>query len=379
MPSSPPAAIGMALAEVDTPALVIDLDAFERNLRRMADFAAEAGVRLRAHAKTHKSPVIAARQVALGAVGVCCQKVSEAEAMVEGGIGDVLVSNEVAGAAKLDRLAALARRARIGVCVDDPANVAELEAAAARAGASLGVLVEIDVGGQRCGVAPGEPAARLAQLVAAAPHLSFAGLQAYHGSAQHVREAGERRSLILRAVGLVQETQRALRAAGLEARIVSGAGTGTYENEAASGVYNELQCGSYIFMDADYARNRQADGSAFAAYAHALLVYATVMSAPAPERAVVDAGHKALSVDSGMPTPWGLPGAIYHRPSDEHGVLDLAGCTTRPARGDKVMLVPGHCDPTVNLHDWYVGVRGFGTDVARVESVWPVAARGALF
>jgi D-serine deaminase-like pyridoxal phosphate-dependent protein len=209
--------------------------------------------------------------------------------------------------------------------------------------------------------------------------LSFAGLQAYHGSAQHVREAGERRSLILRAVGLVQETQRALRAAGLEARIVSGAGTGTYENEAASGVYNELQCGSYIFMDADYARNRQADGSAFAAYAHALLVYATVMSAPAPERAVVDAGHKALSVDSGMPTPWGLPGAIYHRPSDEHGVLDLAGCTTRPARGDKVMLVPGHCDPTVNLHDWYVGVRGFGTDVARVESVWPVAARGALF
>ena len=209
--------------------------------------------------------------------------------------------------------------------------------------------------------------------------MSFAGLQAYHGSAQHVREAGERRSHILRAVALVQETQRALRAAGLEARIVSGAGTGTYENEAASGVYNELQCGSYIFMDADYARNRQADGSAFAAYEHALLVYSTVMSVPVTERAVVDAGLKALSIDSGMPVPWQLPGAVYHRPSDEHGVLDLAGCTARPARGDKVMLVPGHCDPTVNLHDWYVGVRGFGTDGARVESVWPVAARGALF
>jgi D-serine deaminase-like pyridoxal phosphate-dependent protein len=379
MPSPAPAAAGKDLAEVDTPALVIDLDAFERNLMRMADFAANAGMRLRAHAKTHKSPVIAARQVALGAVGVCCQKVSEAEAMVEGGIGDVLVSNEVAGAAKLDRLAALARRARIGVCVDDAANVAELEAAAARAGASLEVLVEIDVGGNRCGVAPGKAAARIAQLVATAPHLSFAGLQAYHGSAQHVREAGERRSLILRAAALVQETQRALGAVGLEARIVSGAGTGTYENEAASGVYNELQCGSYIFMDADYARNRQADGSPFAVYEHALFVYASVMSAPAPERAVVDAGLKALSVDSGMPVPWQLSGAVYHRPSDEHGVLDLTGCSTRPARGDKVLLVPGHCDPTVNLHDWYVGVRGLGTARARVESVWPVAARGAVF
>ena len=214
MPLSPPATIGMPLAEIDTPALLIDLDAFERNLQRMAAFAAKAGVRLRAHAKTHKSPIIAARQVALGAVGVCCQKVSEAEAMVEGGIGDVLVSNEVAGAAKLERLADLARRARIGVCVDDPANVAELEAAAARAGASLDVLVEIDVGAQRCGVAPGEPAARIAELVAAAPHLRFAGLQAYHGSAQHVRDAGERRDHIVRAVALVQETLRALRAWG---------------------------------------------------------------------------------------------------------------------------------------------------------------------
>jgi D-serine deaminase-like pyridoxal phosphate-dependent protein len=183
------------------------------------------------------------------------------------------------------------------------------------------------VGGQRCGVAPGAPAASLAQLVAAAPHLRFAGLQAYHGSAQHVRDAGERRTLILRAVSLVQETQRALRAVGLEARIVSGAGTGTYENEAASGVYNELQCGSYVFMDADYARNRQADGAAFAAYEHALFVYATVMSAPVTERAVVDAGLKALSVDSGMPVPWRLPGAVYHRPSDEHGVLDPHAAT----------------------------------------------------
>jgi D-serine deaminase-like pyridoxal phosphate-dependent protein len=379
MPQIQPASAGMALSEIDTPALVIDLDAFERNLRRMAEFASAAGMRLRAHAKTHKSPIIAAKQVALGAVGVCCQKVSEAEAMVEGGIGDVLVANEVAGAAKLKRLAALARHATVGVCVDDPAGVAELEAAAAAAGATIDVLVEIDVGGRRCGAAPGEPAARLARLVADAPHLRFAGLQAYHGSAQHVRDAAERRELVARAAALVGETRAALAASGLEARIVSGAGTGTYENEAASGVWNELQCGSYVFMDADYARNRRADGGPFDAYEHALFVYASVMSVPVPERAVVDAGLKALAVDSGMPVPWRLPGASYQRPSDEHGVLDLSGSEVRLARGDKVLLVPGHCDPTVNLHDWYVGVRGLGTDRARVESVWPVAARGAVF
>jgi 3-hydroxy-D-aspartate aldolase len=379
MPQMPPATAGMPLAQVDTPALIIDLDAFERNLTRMADFVRKAGVRLRPHSKTHKSPIIGAKQMALGAIGVCCQKVSEAEVMVAGGIGDVLVSNEVAGAAKLDRLAALARGAKIGVCVDDADNVAELEAAAAKADARLDVLVEVDVGGRRCGVAPGEPAARIARLIADSGHLRFAGLQAYYGSAQHVREAAERKAQIARCVEHVKETLRALQAVGLEAATISGAGTGTYENEAGSGLYTELQAGSYIFMDADYARNKRADGGPFDTFEQALFVYATAMSAPAPERVVVDAGHKALSVDSGMPVPWQLAGATYHRPSDEHGVLDVAACNRRPARGDKVLLVPGHCDPTVNLHDWYVGVRGLATGQAHVESLWPVAARGALF
>jgi D-serine deaminase-like pyridoxal phosphate-dependent protein len=267
------------------------------------------------------------------------------------------------------------------VCADDADNIAELEAAAAKAGTTLDVMVEIDVGARRCGVPPGAAAVRLAELVAKAPHLSFVGLQAYHGSAQHVREAAERQAHIARAAELVEESRRALRTAGLEARVISGAGTGTYENEAASGVWNELQCGSYVFMDADYARNKRADGSPFADYGHALFVYATVMSLPAPARAVVDAGLKAFSVDSGLPLPWQRPGAAYQRPSDEHGILDLGGCpeAERPRRGDKVLLVPGHCDPTVNLHDWYVGVRGLGGDGARVECLWPVAARGAVF
>jgi D-serine deaminase-like pyridoxal phosphate-dependent protein len=369
----------MTLAEVDTPALLVDLDAFERNLQTMADFVRAAGVRLRPHSKTHKSPIIGSKQVALGAVGVCCQKVAEAEVMVAGGIGDVLVSNEVAGSSKLDRLAALALRARIGVCVDDADNIAEIEAAAAKAGAKIDILVEIDVGGRRCGTIPGAPAARLAEQVARSPHLRFTGLQAYYGSAQHVREARERTAHIARAVEHVKETQSALRAVGLQASIVTGAGTGTYENEAASGVYHELQAGSYIFMDADYARNKGGNGEAFDTFEHALFVYATVMSAPTLERLVVDAGLKAFAIDTGMPTPWQLPGAVYHRPSDEHGIIDASSCTQRPRRGDKVLLVPGHCDPTVNLHDWYVGVRGLGSGEARVECLWPVAARGALF
>jgi D-threonine aldolase len=373
MPLPSPAAVGMALTEVDTPALLVDLDAFERNLSRMADFARSAGVRLRPHSKTHKSPIIAAKQVALGAVGVCCQKVSEAEVMVEGGIADVLVTNEVAGSAKLDRLARLARRASIAVCVDDPDGVAELEAAAAKADARLHVLVEIDVGGRRCGVLPGAPAARLAERIAGSPHLDFAGLQAYYGSAQHVREARERQARVAQAVEHVRATQAALGAIGLQAQCVTGAGTGTYENEAASGTYTELQAGSYIFMDADYARNIGANGEPVATFEHALFVYATVMSAPVPERLVVDAGLKAFAVDSGMPVPWRLPGA------DEHGVIDAAASRVRPRRGDKLLLVPGHCDPTVNLHDWYVGVRGLDGAKPSVECLWPVAARGALF
>jgi 3-hydroxy-D-aspartate aldolase len=379
MPIAPPATVGAPLAAVDTPALLIDLDAFERNLACLAEFAKSAGVRLRPHSKTHKSPEIAARQVALGAVGVCCQKVSEAEVMVAGGIGDVMVSNEVAGAAKLDRLAALAGKAKITVCTDDIANVGEIEAAAAKAGTIIDVLVEIDVGGRRCGVRAGELAVRIAEQIARSPHLRFAGLQAYYGSAQHMREADERREAIARAVAQVKETLRGLEAVGLAATTISGAGTGTYENEAASRIYTELQAGSYIFMDVDYARNKRADGGVFDTFEHALFVYASVMSAPVPERAVVDAGLKALAMDSGMPLPWKMPGAVYHRPSDEHGILDLSASQVKPRRGDKVLLVPGHCDPTVNLHDWYVGVRGLGSDPARVECLWPVAARGAVF
>jgi D-serine deaminase-like pyridoxal phosphate-dependent protein len=371
-----PAAIGMHCAEVDTPALLLDLDAFERNLDRMADFARERGLRLRPHAKMHKTPAVAAAQMRRGAVGVCCQKVSEAEAMVEGGVIDVLVSNQVVGAPKLARLTALARRARIGVCVDDEGNVRDLARAAAAAGVTLDVYVEIEVGAARCGTPPGPAALALGRAVASHPPLRLMGLQAYQGGAQHLRLAEQRAEAIRFAATAAASTRDLFLAAGLPCPVVTGAGTGTYPIEAASGVYTELQPGSYAFMDADYAKNGDAP-----AFEHSLFLVATVMSrAPEAGRVVLDAGLKAHSVDSGMPTVHsdvhGAPvaGLEYRKASDEHGVVFAAPGAVLPALGDKLRLVPGHIDPTVNLHDWIVGVRG-----GRVEALLPVSARGAMW
>ena len=374
MVTPPPAELGMSLDQVDTPALLLDLDAFEHNLARLAGEAARLGVRLRPHAKSHKCPEIARRQVAAGAVGVCCQKVSEAEALVAGGAANVLVTNEIVAPAKIGRLAALAREAWVGVCVDDAGNVEQLSDISSRLGVTLQVLVEINVGGNRCGVAPGEAALQLAQLVDGSPGLRFAGLQAYQGSAQHTREFARRREAADKAVKLVRQTMALLDRHGLSCELVSGAGTGTYPFEGASGVYNELQPGSYIFMDADYGRNLDAAGAPVSEFKHSLFVLATVMSHPVKERALVDAGAKAVSMDSGVPLVAGRTGVEYVGVSDEQGTLSLHGDGCALEIGDRVRLIPGHCDPTVNLHDWIVGFRG-----DRVEALWAVTARGPGF
>jgi D-serine deaminase-like pyridoxal phosphate-dependent protein len=363
----PPASIGQRLEEVDTPALILDLDAFEKNLTALQKALAGKKVRVRAHAKTHKCPEIARRQIAAGAVGVCCQKVSEAEALVEGGVGDILVSNEIVGAQKLARLADLSRRARLGVCVDNLENVHQLE----KSGAKLDVYVELEVGMRRCGIAPGEPAVELAKSIARSSHLRFAGLQAYHGRAQHLRSMAERKSSISSAANAVNDTKALLQKHGIACPIVTGAGSGTFMFEVESGAWDEIQPGSYIFMDADYARNEWA--APLPRFEHALFVLSTVMSRPAPNTAILDAGLKASSVDSGMPTVWKRPGLAYTRASDEHGVVEIGAGAAAPALGDKLSLVPGHCDPTVNLYDWYVCIRG-----GVVEALWPITARGAL-
>ena len=370
MTTSAPGTVGMPLAAVDTPALILDLDAFERNLARMADALRGKPVRLRPHAKSHKCAEIALRQIAAGATGVCCQKVSEAEALVGGGVTDVLIANEVVGAGKLDRLAALARTAKLAVCVDAAENVADLDAAAARAGVRLDALVEINVGADRCGTEPGAPALALARAIVASRNLRFAGLQAYHGSAQHVRSVANRRDAISRAVGLVRATRTLIQDGGIPCETVTGAGTGSFPLELASGAYDELQPGSYIFMDADYNRNEF--DAAWPPFEQSLFVWTTVMSRPAAARAVVDAGLKASSVDSGMPQVWKRAGMEFVNASDEHGVLVIAPGAQAPALGEKLLLVPGHCDPTVNLHDWFVCVRR-----GAVEALWPVSARGA--
>jgi D-serine deaminase-like pyridoxal phosphate-dependent protein len=368
-----PAEVGDLLQEVDTPALVVDLDILERNLERMARAVADTGARLRPHAKSHKCPEIALKQIAAGAIGVCCQKVSEAEAMAEGGVDNIVVSNEVVGRPKLDRLAALSRKAWIAVCADDAGNIDEIAAAAGRAGTVLNVLVEIDVGAGRCGVPPGAPALVLAKRIAGHSGLRFCGLQAYQGRAQHLRAHDERRRAVAAAVEMTRQTVALLAADGLNCDIVGGAGTGTYAFEAASGVYNELQSGSYIFMDGDYGRNLGADGEAFSEFDQSLFVFATVMSRPAPDRALVDAGLKAFAVDSGLPSVYGFEGVECVGASDEHGLLAIKGDGAGFGIGDKVRLVPGHCDPTVNLYDWLVGIRR-----DTVECLWPVTARGAV-
>jgi D-serine deaminase-like pyridoxal phosphate-dependent protein len=365
----PPASVGQRLEEVDTPALIVDLDAFERNLLILREALKGRNVRVRPHAKTHKSADIAKLQIAHGAVGLCCQKVSEAQALVEGGVGDVLISNEVVGAAKIARLAYLAPRAKIGVCVDNLANLREIAAATAQAGASLDVYVELEVGMKRCGVPPGPAAVALVREILRHAHLRFAGLHAYHGRAQHMRTMEERRAVIAAASEKILSMKSLLEKEGIATPIVTGAGSGTFMFEVESGTWNEIQPGSYVFMDADYARNQWLPP--LPRFEHSLFVLSTVMSRPSDEMAILDAGLKASSVDSGMPGVWNRPGLEYTHASDEHGWLEGKAV---PALGEKILLVPGHCDPTVNLYDWYVCMRK-----GRVEALWPVSARGAHY
>jgi D-serine deaminase-like pyridoxal phosphate-dependent protein len=361
---------GDPVNEIDTPALVLDLAAFERNLQRMADALRGSNVRLRAHAKSHKCPDIALRQVALGAIGICCQKVSEAAVFASAGIADILITNEIVGDAKLRHLAQLARRTRMGVLADHPLHIVSLSAAAQAQAVTFDVYVEVNVGANRCGVAPGEEAAVLARQIVASPGLRFAGLQCYHGPAQHLRTPLERRDAIAAACEAARMSARAIEACGIAVERITGAGTGSFVNERDSGVFNEIQAGSYVFMDRDYGDNQR--GEADVAFEHALFVRTTVMSRATPHRAVVDAGLKASSVDSGLPTVWQRPGLRYAKAADEHGVLESADAAA-VSIGDVLHLVPGHCDPTVNLYDDLVCFRG-----DRVEARWPIAARGAL-
>ncbi|MEY4399932.1 MAG: hypothetical protein RLZZ539_1261 [Pseudomonadota bacterium] len=362
--------VGDHIDQVDTPALVLDLDAFERNMKLLQDAVSSAGVRLRPHAKSHKCPDIALRQIELGAVGICCQKVSEAAVFVDAGVSDIFITNQVVGEKKVSHALDLAARARIGVLVDHEDQISAFARASAERRVSIDVYLEIDVGMGRCGMVSIERAVAMAQQIAAAPYLNFMGLQCYHGSAQHYRLPEERQQAIAAVCAKAAATKAAIEGVGIQVERISGAGTGSVMLESHSKLFNEVQAGSYILMDRDYATN-QRDPSDLP-FEHALFVKTAVLSHPSANRAVVDAGLKASSVDSGMPVVWQRTDAKYLKASDEHGVLELTPNSTLKL-GDYVMLVPGHCDPTVNLYDELIAIRG-----NRVEAIWPIAARGAL-
>ncbi|MGR3624571.1 3-hydroxy-D-aspartate aldolase BhcC [Pseudophaeobacter sp.] len=371
-----PAVPGMDEADIQTPCLVLDLDALERNIKKMGDYAKAHGMRHRVHGKMHKSVDVAKLQESLGgAVGVCCQKVSEAEVFVRGGIKDVLVSNQVRDARKIDRLAQLPKLgSRILVCVDDLANVADLSAAAQKHGSELEVLIEIDCGAGRCGVTTTPAVVEIAQAVAAAQNLKFTGIQAYQGAMQHLDSYEARQEKLDIAIAMVKDAVEGLKAEGIGCELVSGGGTGSYYFESNSGVYNELQCGSYAFMDADYGRILDKEGKRIdqGEWENAFFILTQVMSHAKADKAICDAGLKAQSMDSGLPFIFGRDDVEYVKCSDEHGVIsDPNGVL---AVSEKLRLVPGHCDPTANVHDWYVGVRG-----GKVETVWPVSARGKAY
>ena len=371
-----PAKPGMDEADIQTPCLVLDLDALERNIVKMGNYAKAHNMRHRVHGKMHKSVDVARLQERLGgACGVCCQKVSEAEVFVRGGIKDVMVSNQVTDLAKIDRLARLPRLgARILVCVDDPANVADLSAAAQKHGTEIECLVEIDCGAGRCGVTTTQDVVHIAKLIDAAKGLKFAGIQAYQGAMQHLDSYADRKAKLDLAIAQVADAVQGLKAQGLACDIVGGGGTGSYYFESTSGVYNELQCGSYAFMDADYGRILDENGQRIdrGEWENALFILTSVMSHAKADKAIVDAGLKAQSVDSGLPTVFGRDDVTYLKCSDEHGVVADPNGALKV--NDKLRLVPGHCDPTCNVHNWYVGVRG-----GKVESLWPVSARGKAF
>ena len=358
--------IGMHKTELDTPALLIDLDKMEANIQTMANYFTNISAGLRPHVKTHKTPIIAHKQIAAGAIGVTCAKLGEAEAVIHAGIRDVLIANQVVGTQKIARLINLAKHAEIMVAVDNPQNVQAISEAASAKGVSVRILVEVNIGMNRCGVEPGQPALALAQHILQSPNLKFEGLMGYEGHTVSKPALAERDTSAREAVQRLVDTKHYLEKHGVEVAIMSGGGTGTFNITGSIPEMTEVQAGSYIFMDSTY-HNVEGIGEQFAC---ALSVLATVVSRPQPNRIVVDTGLKVLAKEFGIPQPTGVEGLEMTGLSEEHGKIEAdTNVTLTP--GDKLEILPTHCCTTVNLHDRYYGIRN-----GIVESVWDIAARG---
>jgi D-serine deaminase-like pyridoxal phosphate-dependent protein len=355
----------MTIRDLPTPALLVDLAALEANIAAMARHAGANHKRLRPHAKAHKCVEIARRQMAAGAIGLCAATVPEAELLVRAGLRGVLLTSPLADPNKIRRIARLSSTAPdLMVVADHPEQVRMYEFAAEAEGATVNVLVDVDVGDHRTGTAPGAPALRLAHAILDQSRLRFRGLQAYGVKASHVAQS-ERREFSAAALRAAVETRRLLESEGIAVEIVTGGSTGTYRVDAEGPVLTELQAGSYVFMDGAYAR---IGGIGFA---HSLQVLATVISANQPDRVTVDAGYKAFSTDRPFgPDPLQCAGARYEWAGDEFGFLFLEGAAQPVRLGDRIRFIPPHCDPTVNLYDRLYVMSGDS-----VVDMWPIMDR----
>ncbi len=355
----------MKVQEIPTPALVVDVAAMERNIARMAAYYAGRACKLRPHFKAHKTPEIARRQLAAGScTGLTCATVGEAEVVVRERLTDeVLIANEIIGPGKAERVARLASQASMIVAVDSMYGLNDIALAARMCGVEVGVLVNVNVGLPRCGIAPGEPAVELAKQVAAMEGVVLRGLMGYEGHVVGIADRAEREAKTAKAMERLLTTARMVREAGLRCDIVSGGGTGTYDITGSMEGITEVQAGSYVLTDTAYA---QLD----IPFEQALSVLGTVLSRPRPEQCATDSGLKACAVDHGNPSVKGVDGAQVLFLSDEHATIALpAECALGP--GDRIELWPSHIDPTINLHDvLYAVERG------EVVGVWPVSARG---
>lgn len=352
----------MQVAEIDTPALLVDLDVMERNIATMSDFFAPRPARLRPHFKSPKTPAIAKRLLDAGAIGLTCAKVGEAAVLVKHGVSDVLIANQVVGPQKLARLVDLARRADLMIAVDDAGNVAELSAAATAAGVRLRLLIEVDVGMHRCGVRAPDAAIALARTIERSAGLRFAGVMGYEGHAVMEPDRAARASKATAAMDTLAAVVAALDRAGCPCAIVSAGGTGTYDITGGYPGVTEIQAGSYVLMDGRYA---QLD----IPFRCALTLLTTVISVPHPRAAIIDAGMKSISFEFGLPAVKDLAEAALVFLSEEHGHLHCKGAM--PSSGQRLQLIPSHSDTTVNLHDRMYACRG-----DRVEEIWEIEARG---
>jgi D-serine deaminase-like pyridoxal phosphate-dependent protein len=363
----PGTVIGQSKWDVDTPAILLDLDIVERNIAAMADVFRDSPVKLRPHAKTHKSPHLALMQIAAGAIGITVAKLGEAEVMAAAGVDNLLISSEIVGPSKVARLIGLAHQVNVLTVVDDLAAARVIGEAAQSAGVRLQTLIDLDTGHHRTGINAGAPALNLAKDVARLPGLDLIGLQGYEGHLQHIEGLEERSNGEAESLGQLVETRQLIEAAGIPLSVVSTGGTGTHRILAEQGGVTEIQAGSYVVMDTHYAT---IEGVTFG---HALTCMTTVLSKTKPNRCIIDAGHKTLSLDSGPSAPRDLPGAHYIAAGDEHGVIEFDDGHCPLNVGDRVEMIPRHCDPTINLHDWYHVTRG-----DTVVALWPVAARGRV-